>query len=447
MISPEKNSFTDNPRILALKVLLAVIEHRHSLDQTLKENTKTVVAENNRSLIKALSYGVLRHYFHLQALTKLLLKHPVKAKDQDLLLLIMMGLFQLQHHRVPEYAVVSETVNTAVMLGKSWAKGLLNAVLRGYQRQREQLAGVALLQSDSARYNAADWIIKLLRQDWPQHWQALLQANSQQAPMVIRVNHAQIGRDAYLAQLAEAGLSAVAVSEQPMAVRLINACDVKELPGFEQGWFSIQDAAAQWAAPLLEIEKGQRVLDACAAPGGKTTHMLECQPELAQLVAVEIDAARVAKITDNLQRLGYANAPVELSIADAVELASWWDGRPFQRILLDAPCSASGVIRRHPDIQLLRRPTDIDALVDRQARLLRSLWKTLAPGGIMIYCTCSVFKAENEQQILAFLTETIDAEASGVTIPQSVECKVGTQILTGSLERDGFYYAKLVKRG
>jgi 16S rRNA (cytosine967-C5)-methyltransferase len=431
----------------ALSVLRGVIEHGRNLDQSLAENTEFIAADNSLSLVKALVYGVLRHYFQLQALSNVLLTRPVKAKDRDLLLLIMMGLFQLRYHSAPEYAVVAETVNTAHVLGKPWAKGLLNAVLRNYLRQPEKALNAALQESESARYNAPQWLITQLQEDWPQHWQALLQANAVQAPMVLRVNFARVTRDDYLHRLAEADMRGIPLDGHPAAIRLENACDVNKLPGFSSGWVSVQDGAAQWAALLLGAEAGERVLDACAAPGGKTLHILECRPNPAELLALDIDEGRAARITDSLHRLGYQDAPFALRIADAADLEAWWDGRFFHRILLDAPCSGTGVIRRHPDIQLLKRPTDIKALARQQALLLRALWRTLAPGGVMIYCTCSILRAENNLQMQAFLHDTLDAEVREFAIPESVPCGVGTQILTGSLERDGFYYAKLGKRG
>lgn len=445
MVNSGAGSQTGNPRLQALVVLLAVIGDGRSLDRSLDKVTQQLLDAKDQSLMKALVYGVLRDYYPLHELLKLLLSRPLKNKDRDLGLLIMMGLFQLQHHRVPEYAIVSETVGSVAALGKSWAKGLVNAVLRQYQRQHKELLD-KICKTESARYSAPEWLIKRLQQDWPQDWQSLLQANNRQAPMVLRINMGQTNSRDYVMQLASSGIEANAVDQQPGALQLASACNVEVLPGFESGIVSVQDAAAQWAALLLDVQSGQRVLDACAAPGGKTLHILESQPDLVELVAVEIDESRASKISENLQRLSHKGAQVEIKIADICELGKWWDGKPFQRILLDAPCSGSGVIRRHPDIQLLRRVTDIDVLAKQQANLLRTLWMTLAPGGVLLYCTCSVFKVENEEQVLAFLGEMVDAEAVAIELPQARQCKVGVQILTGTQDRDGFYYAKLHKQ-
>jgi len=434
----------NNPRLYAVKTLQAVIDNGRSLDTLLFDVSSAITDERDQSLAKALVYGVLRHYYRLDELAGRLLKQPFKQKDRDVLMLILLGLFQLQYHRAPGYAVVSESVGAAAALGKAWAKGLVNAVLRNFLRQHEQLAKQPP-KSDLSRYNAPDWIISRLRQDWPEDWLMLLQANQEQAPMTLRVNRNRIVPRDYLKQLAGAGLTGSPVEGRPEAVQLDTACEVERLPGFREGLVSVQDAAAQWAAPLLEPQAGDRVLDACAAPGGKTGHLLEYQPDIAELWALEVDAVRAEKISDTLQRLGFTGYPVTLRVADAVELDSWWDGRCFDRILLDAPCSATGVIRRHPDIPFLRREADIPVLAETQNRLLRALWRTLAPGGMLLYCTCSVFQEENERQINGFLGVTPDAAALPISLPQSVSCATGTQILSGSLGRDGFYYAGLIK--
>lgn len=432
-------------RLQALRALQAVVVSGRSLDPVLEDATRNVGGVNDPSLIKALVFGVLRNYFSLCALLEVLLRQPLKRKDRDIGLLIMLGLFQLQYHRTPEYAVVSETVNSVLALGKAWAKGLVNAVLREYLRRRQELL-IEIHRADSSRFNAPEWLISRLRRDWPQHWQTLLHENNQQAPMVLRVNTGKICLRDYLSMLSQAGIHATRIERHPAAIALTEPCAVGQLPGFDAGLVSVQDAAGQWAAPMLDVQPGDRVLDACAAPGGKTLHILEAQSELSELVALEVDQSRAGKVRQNLQRLRSAYAPVTLKVADAGNQDAWWDGKPFQRILLDAPCSGSGVIRRHPDIQLLREPDDMMALEAHQARLLRGLWETLAAGGELLYCTCSVFKSENDEQIVRFIAETDEAEPLTLQIPYAEPCQAGVQILTGSLRRDGFYYAKLRRR-
>ncbi len=431
-----------NYRIQAVNVLRTVVQHGRSLDPALEDAELTL---EKSSLMRAVVYGVLRHYYTLFQLLHLILRKPLKNKDRDIGLLVMMGIFQLQYQRIPDYAVISETVNSLVDLGKPWAKGLVNALLRRFQRERETLLEQARA-TESARLGAPDWLIQRASSDWPDHWEALLQANMQQAPMFLRVNLRRISREDYQHRLADSDIQASVVERLPETLRLSTPCEVDVLPGFHTGLVSIQDVSAQWAAGLLDAQVGSRVLDACAAPGGKTLHILERQPDLAELIAIDVDRNRLAKINENLQRSSLPSAAIQLKTANVCELDDWWDGRLFQRILLDAPCSATGVIRRHPDIQILRRSSDTETLVRQQADLLRTIWPTLEPGGILLYCTCSVFRAENESQISDFLASTTDAEEVGITLPEAIPCKFGAQILTGTFHGDGFYYAKLRKK-
>jgi 16S rRNA (cytosine967-C5)-methyltransferase len=319
------------------------------------------------------------------------------------------------------------------VLGLRSARGLVNAVLRRFQREREQLAQAAL-QADEARFAHPSWLVDAIRADYPHDWQAVLAANNAPPPLWLRVNLLRTTRAAYLAKLQEAGLAAAGAPDVESAVCLVEPVGVDMLPGFATGEVSVQDLSAQHAARLLELDAGQRVLDACAAPGGKTGHILEAMSGQGAVWAVDRDVARLDRVRDNLERLGLA---AKLVAGDATAPAEWWDGEPFDRILIDAPCSATGVIRRHPDIKVLRRPADVERAVALQARLLQALWPLLRAGGRLVYATCSVLKRENDEQIAAFRAAepTIEAEDTVASL----------QLLPEEARGDGFYYAWLRK--
>ena len=385
-------------------------------------------------------YGVLRYYPRLTYLAAQLLHKPLKRKDRDVQQLILIGLYQLIYLQVPAHAAVAETVAATRLLGKDWAAGLVNALLRGWQRGADQL----LAQADAdpvARYAHPPWWLARLQSDWPAHWQAILNANNQRPPMTLRVN-AQCGsRNDYAARLQAAGIGAHPAPHAPLALTLEKPVDVAQLPGFGDGAVSVQDAAAQLAAPLLELAPGQRVLDACAAPGGKTAQLLESEPRL-QVQALDSDAQRLARVQDTLTRL---HLTAELHHGDAARPQDWWDGTVFERILLDAPCSGSGVIRRHPDIKLLRTAQDIVTLAQQQRRLLHALWPLLARGGILLYATCSVLMAENQHNLAEFLATHSDARERVISADWGHAQTPGRQQLPGENGMDGFYYARLMK--
>lgn len=431
-------------RIAAVLVLQRVIDRGESLSACLPAVQLQLTDPQQRTFVQAMSYGVLRDYHRLNVLLGLLIERPLKSRDQDIRCLLLIGVHELNEQRSPEYAIVSQWVNCAEALGKPWAKGLINGILRNFIRRRDQLLERAMAEP-TARYASPSWFIDNLRRDWPDEWEALLKACNCRAPMMLRVNLSRISRDDYLQLLKAQGIAAEPFDLVQSAVRLETPVDVSRLPGFENGDVSVQDAAAQLAALLLDPQAGDRVLDACAAPGGKTLHLLEHQPALAELAAVELDPKRVARIDENLARAGDLREKVKIKLADAADVEAWWDGRPFQRILLDAPCSASGVIRRHPDIKLLRRSGDIAALAEVQARLLDRLWPLLATEGVLLYCTCSIFKEENERQAGAFLARTRDARSVPLDIPFAQDRVVGRQIFPGAGDTDGFFYAAFSK--
>ena len=428
------------PRALAARILTRV-EGGASLTAALDDGLPQA-AERDRALVQELCYGTLRAWPRLQRIAASLLRKPLGKKDADVQALILLGLHQLSAMRIPAHAAVAETVGAVNALGKGWARGLVNAVLRNFQRQAEELLAAADA-SEPGRWAHPQWLIDSVRTAWPDDWQQILTANNERAPMTLRVNTRRQSRADYLCRLEQAGIAAEATTHSDCGIRLRSPCDVTQLPGFSEGAVSVQDEAAQLAAQLLDARPGQRVLDVCAAPGGKTAHILEGSDDI-ELLAVDIEARRLQRVTDNLQRLGLR---AEVRSGDARRPDDWWDGRPFERILLDAPCSASGVIRRHPDIKLLRRPGDIETLLELQGEILRAIWPLLAPGGMLLYATCSVQPPENEQRITAFLAERSDAEGRPQAADWGRGSGIGRQILPGGMaQMDGFYYACLHKR-
>jgi len=428
-----------NVRVAAVRALLPVVNQKESLSASLPAQLEQV-AEKDRGLLQELCFGTLRWLSRLEGLRNQLLEKPFKSKDRDVDLLLLLGLYQLIYTRIPAHAAINETVSGAQLLEKSWAKGVLNGCLRRFQREETALTE-HLQRSDAARLAHPNWILKQLQEDWPEHWNTVVDANNQHPPMILRVNRSQSSRDDYLALLQDQGLDAFACDYAPDGIRLSKATDVTRLPGFEQGMVSVQDEAAQLSADLLQLQPGQRVLDACAAPGGKTAHMLEREPSLS-VVAVDSEANRLKRVEENFQRLGLS---AELHCSDITQLDNWWDGQLFDRILLDAPCSATGVIRRHPDIKWLRRKTDIAALAELQQSMLQLLWKTLKPGGIMVYATCSVLAIENTRNIQQFVTKSDASLIGPVNAEFGIETGSGQQLFPQPDGHDGFFYAVLQK--
>lgn len=422
-------------RLAAVRILLRVIQRGESLDRAID----SVSAD---ALARELAHGVLRWHPRLSALARRLLQRPLRARDRDVELVILVGLYQLRELRMPDHAAIHSSVETVVALRKPWARGLINAVLRAYQRGREALES-QVDHEPEARWAHPRWLIERLKVDWPEDFQAVLAAGNLRPPMTLRVNRLRTDRDGYLKQLEASAIAAVEHPVAPDALVLERAQEARSLPGFHEGVVSIQDAGAQLAASLLAPEPGMRVLDACAAPGGKTAHILEIQPDLAELVALDIDAERLSRVEDNLDRLGLS---ATLLLGDAARPQTWWDGRGFQRILLDAPCSATGVIRRHPDIKLLRRPEDSHALAQRQRAMLQALWPLLEPGGMLLYSTCSVLREENHANIAWFLDQQEDALPAQGHAPCAHSERTGCQILPGEQGMDGFFYAPTTRR-
>lgn len=427
------------PRIAAIRVVNRVIQQHESLSKLLPEYLG-LVGENERGLMQEYVYGVLRWHQPLEALSQQLMEKPLRRKDSDLQTLLLTGLYQIQHMRTPDYAAVDDCVASVRLLNKRWAKGMINAVLRRYLRERASLDEAIL--SSPVQFAHPEWLVSMLCDAWPEQWEQVCTANNQRAPMTLRVNALQTDRTAYLAALETANIDAAEGACSDVAIQLAKPCAVEQLPHFADGHVSVQDEAAQLATDILAPQAGERILDACAAPGGKSCHLLETAA--IDLTAIDVDATRLTRVHENLQRLGLA---AQVVAADAAEVSQWWDGKPFDRILLDAPCSGTGVIRRHPDIKSLRREEDIAALVARQRVLLAQLWPLLKPGGVLLYCTCSILPQENEAQLLWFREQHDDAVVETIDRPWGMLRPAGRQVLTGDAGMDGFYYGLIAKRG
>jgi 16S rRNA (cytosine967-C5)-methyltransferase len=433
-------------RAAAAKIVAEVAIRGRSLDAALSFGSQATRQE--RGLLRALVYDSIRWYLRLDALLERLLARPGQKLDPDVRALAIVGLCQLLYTDIPAHAAVAETVEAARRLGHPRAAGFINALLRRCQREHTQIAS-QIDREVAVRTAHPRWLVDALAADWGEQSAAILDANNQRPPFWVRVNRRRTSGEQYRNRLASNGIAVATSMFGEEALLLADAMDVAELPGFAEGEVSIQDAAAQLGARLLAPSAGERVLDACAAPGGKTGHLLELQPELAQLVAVDVSSERLTRIADNLRRLGLS---ATLVAGDAAAPSDWWDGRPFQRILLDVPCSATGVIRRHPDIKLLRRSEDIAALATRQLQLLQTLWALLAPGGRLVYASCSALQAETAAVVEAFMAtgaparDTTAAVLAQVgAIAATAPARVGRRIAAGTAGMDGFYYACLEK--
>ncbi|GAA0701385.1 16S rRNA (cytosine(967)-C(5))-methyltransferase RsmB [Marinobacterium maritimum] len=430
-----------NIRALAAGVLAPLLRQHGSLSTHLPDALEHCPPQD-RALLQQLCYGSMRELFRLQAVAGKLLKKPFKPQDMDLQALLLVGLWQLRSSRIPAHAALHETVEATQTLNKAWAKKLFNAVLRRYQRERDALEQ-ALADDPCFTWNHPQWFIDKLSHNWPDHWQAILSANDQQAPLTLRANERQQSRDQALAQLADAGIEAEPCRFSKAGLTLAEPMDVAAIPGFTAGQLSVQDEAAQLAAELLAATPGERILDACAAPGGKLCHLLEATPRLQEVLAIELEPARAQRIADNLQRLGL-ELECRVLTADASS-QDWWDGTAFDRILVDAPCSGTGVIRRHPDIKWLRRGDEIAALAQVQLNILTNLWQMLKPGGRLVYATCSIFSQENERIIERFLRQHDDARHQPIEAEWGEARPFGRQLFPQVKGHDGFYYAVLDK--
>lgn len=432
-------------RATAAQVLMQVLPLGNRKDQAMRALNDVLPAaqerlpELDRKLIQEICYGVCRWYTRLDKLLSKLLEHPLKSRDEDLHALLLVGLYQLFYMRIPDHAAISETVEAGRQLGKTWAVKLVNGVLRRAQREKGSLES-QLPASEALDTAHPQWLIDALKAAWPEHLHGILQANNQQAPLTLRVNLREITREHYMAALRERNIAATLCELSPAGIRLERSHNVPQLPGYEEGWFSVQDEAAQLAAVLLAPQAGERVLDACAAPGGKTTHLLELAD--IECVAIDVDAHRCDRIHENLQRLGL-KADVQALGLEAY--AAQENVAPFDRILLDVPCSATGIIRRHPDIKWLRRRTDINTLAEQQLQLLQIAFNLLKPGGTLLYATCSVLPQENERVILKFVKDNPEATLMPLSLNVGHAAGAGRQLFPTVNGHDGFYFARLVR--
>lgn len=422
-------------RLAAARVLDAVLHRGRSLKGEFGAELPNIADPRDRALVEAICFAALRNRARYAAALTAWVPKPLGRGDEPLRALLYVGFAQLDALKLPAHAAVDATVEVARALDRAHQAGMVNALLRRAQREGFPPADPAQVWPD--------WLLAEVRRDWPDHADAILDASAAPAPLWLRVNRLNTTRDDYLLRLQAAGIAATVHDALPDALRIEDSLAVTDLPGFDDGVASVQDGSAQAVADALAPPSGSRVLDACVAPGGKAAHLLERDPGL-RLLALDIDSRRLRRTAETLRRVG-VDAAVELKAADAADPAAWWDGVPFDAVLIDAPCSATGIVRRQPDILLHRRPGDIDALVVTQARLLDAVWTTLAPGGVLVYATCSILQRENAGQIDAFLARTPEASAEPLDATFGHAAGAGRQRLPGEDGMDGFFYARLRK--
>lgn len=437
----KQKKLTHNLRTIACCLLKNTLLNHSLFEPSVILKQYPHLKPSDAQFVANLTFGVLRWYGLLEKIVAQQVSKPLKKKDIDVALLLYIGAYQLYFLKTPPHAAVFETVAACHDINKLWAKGLINAVLKKLTNQPMDASTYSLHEKTSH----PSWFIEQIKQDWGNHYQIILENNNQRAPLFIRVNKKKISRDAYFMALKEANIESQLAKYSKVGIKIITPVQVAELPGFHEGHFYVQDQSAQLAAFLLEPKANQTVLDACSAPGGKTTHLLEQVEGKLHLTAIEKNPSKLSIIQDNLNRLGLT---CDVRAHDACDLSTIWHRPTFDRILLDAPCSGTGVIRRHPDIKLLRKKEDLASLIQQQSKLLHALWPLLKPNGILVYSTCSILKQENENQMIEFFASTPDAIPYPIDSGWGVQLTYGKQILPGEEDdMDGFYYARIRKAG
>ena len=438
---PNGGSRSPHPtaRGVAHALVTGVLRDGRSLGASRRKPLDSRLDPRDKALARELAFGTLRYLQRLDAWLEHVAAHP--PRDVDVRALVLIGLYQLEFTRIPPHAAVSTMVDLARSLGKPWAAGFVNAALRRFAAERDAILDIDL--GATARLAHPTWLLAALERSWPAAWESIARANLERPPMTLRVNTRRTSRRRYLDDLSNDGVPARPTRHSTDGVALESPRDVEFVPGFGAGLVSVQDEAAQLAAPLLDAPPGSRVLDACAAPGGKTAHIVERGAGAVEVVALDDDSRRIADLRRTLARLGLS---AHAQLGDARKPDTWWDGTPFDRILLDAPCSGTGVIRRHPDIKVLRRPHDVETMARRQSAMLHALWPLLVRGGRLLYATCSVLSRENESIIDNFLADQAGAEAVRIETAWGRPAGHGRQILPGDDAMDGFFYAALHKR-
>ncbi len=438
--APDSQDLYLPARTVAISIICGILQNKGSLSTQLAKHVGRVSNEHQPKL-KEICFGVCRWFPKLNSIALNMLQHPFEEDEYDLYAILLIGLYQLEYMDTPDHAAVNEAVEATKELNQDWAGKLFNAVLRRYLRERDEI--LASIESmPSVEYVHPKWLVKRIKKLWPDYVESVIDANNSHPPMCLRVNERHVSRETAIELLSEKGIDTEKGIFSPSSLYLKKPISVNQLPNFEVGHFSVQDESAQLAAFLLDLKKGDRVLDACAAPGGKTGHLLEKQD--ISLTAIELESWRLDKIHENLERL---NVTADVICADASDLSSWWNGQQFNKILLDAPCSATGVIRRNPDIKINRKPNDIVSLTNIQKSILEEVWKTLAPGGQLLYATCSILEEENSLQMVHFLESHEDAIEKPLLLPDECGLKVthGRQLLPQQHGHDGFYYCLLEK--
>ncbi|MDT9587627.1 MAG: 16S rRNA (cytosine(967)-C(5))-methyltransferase RsmB [Candidatus Arsenophonus melophagi] len=426
-----------NLRSICAKVIAQVIDQKKSLS-TVLPHWKKKISDKDKTLLQELNFGVLRVFPLLEWFTQQLITKPLKGKKRIIYYLIMIGIYQLRFTRIPPHAALGETVDGAIKLKLPQLKGFINGVLRQYQRKEHILD--ERINNKKINYFHPKWLLEKIKRIYPTKWQEILEVNNQKPPMWLRVNQLQHSTHDYLKLLAQVGLKANLSKESKCAIKLQQPCSINKLPGFKEGWVTIQDLSAQQCVEFLAPKNGEYILDLCAAPGGKTTYILEIAPK-AHVLAVDINEIRIKHIQENLDRLKlYA----KVIIGDGLRPQEWTSGMQFDRILLDAPCSSTGVIRRHPDIKWIREPIDILQLVQLQYKILEAIWPYLKSKGTLVYATCSILADENREQIKKFLLNHTNASCPEAYLNNN-NMELGQQILPTKCGGDGFFYASLIK--